>query len=107
MDLTIHHHRARPAQIVDCIIQVDKSHRGIRGRLALGLDIRARRSGDDRENEPHERHTLQSISGRLPTLPGKNANANEQAKLNIWLVAVISVVSSCAVIPAELSMLPR
>lgn len=45
--------------------------------------------------------------GLRPSRPGRKAKASAQAKLNIWLVAVIRVVSTSAVIPADLSMLLR
>ena len=55
----------------------------------------------------HIRAMEVSSRGRLPTRLGRNAKANEQAKLNIWDVAVIRVVSIVLVIPALLSIDPR
>lgn len=59
------------------------------------------------EKTTHMPAILISISLLRPTLAGRNANANEHANENIALVAVISVVSNCDVIPLLFSILPR
>lgn len=53
----------------------------------------------------HIRPIDHNINGLLPTLPGRKAKLTEQAKENIWLVAVISVWWNVDVTPAESSML--
>lgn len=55
-------------------------------------------------NTTHINAMLHSNNGLRPTRSGKKANATLQAKLNIWLVAVIRVCWSSVVTPAEVSM---
>lgn len=59
------------------------------------------------ENTSHIKAIEMSISDRRPYLDGRNAKASEQAKENIALVAVMSVVSSCEVTPEDFNIEPR